>query len=412
MTGEGRSPNPAQPVSTESGGPPPHVGGVPAAYVAALLALPGMGPRRLRRLLDLAPAEQIWASLRSDRGRGLIERAGLRLERGALPAAWRVAAAAIDPIEWWDRHVAAGVRVVAMSDPGYPESLRHDPEPPALLFVRGDPTVLGRTAVALVGTRRATHYGLRLARQWGEELAAAGVVVVSGLAAGIDAAAHQGALAALGGAGRGAPPLAVVGTGVDRVYPRSSRQVWQEVAERGAVVSEVPLGTGPEPWRFPARNRIIAGLSDVVVVIESHAAGGALLTAEDAVARHRVAMAVPGSVHSPASTGTHRLIAEGAGIATCVDDVLLALGSRRPDPPADHRTVSLPEPASSSSASASGEERALLDALGWEPSTVDELVVRTGWSLEVTCGVLDGLLRRNVVRRRGAWITQEGDSNG
>lgn len=402
-----RAPQPGRPVSAV---PEPDLH---AAHVVALLALPGMGPARLDRLLTwCGTGEQAWRVVRAGDGAPVLGAAARSGISSNLVAKWRQAAAGVDPMARWQEHRDAGVEVLVKGQARYPDRLLEDPEPPQVLFGRGNLSLLGRPAVALVGTRRATPYGLDLARKWGAALASSGVVVVSGLAAGVDAAAHQGALD-VGIEAFAVAPIAVVGTGLDVVYPASSRMLWRRVADSGLLLSEAPLGTEPEPWRFPARNRIIAALADVVVVVESHERGGSLSTAEEAAARDRVVLAVPGSVRSPASVGTHRLIAEGAGIAVAVDDVLTALGSRRPLPPREgtnrsgqarldrdgdrHRAVD-------------AQEQVVLDALGWEPTTLDVLVPRTGWSIEVVCTVLDRLRRRNLVTQDGLWLTQRGDS--
>lgn len=377
-----------------------------AAHVAALLALPLMGPHRLERVLAAAgSAEQAWrwATDRSQRRR--LAGLDLRADPARLSERWAEAAVDIDPWRLLRQHRQRGVRLLARGSPSFPGRLADDPEPPALLFAVGDAEALVAPSVAIVGTRRATSYGLRLAAAWGRTLSEAGVAVISGLASGIDAAAHEGALRAAGGSSAAAP-VAVVGTGLDVVYPSSSAALWQRIGQVGLLLGEAPLGAGPEPWRFPARNRIIAGLADVVVVVESHRRGGSLLTVEEACLRQRPVLAVPGSVHSPASAGTLQLIAEGCAMATTVDDVLDAL-PRRPAPgasgtPAGSLTVGA-QPADP-------EERTLLDALGWEPALLDHLVERTGWSLGTTCAVLERLLRRKVVSQHGAWLTQEGDS--
>jgi DNA processing protein len=174
------------------------------------------------------------------------------------------------------------------------------------------------------------------------------------------------------------------------------------------VISEAPLGVRPDPWRFPARNRIIAGLADVVVVIESQRRGGSLLTAEEADLRGRTVLAVPGPVHAPTSAGTLHLIADGAGLATSVDDILLALGTRSPRPARPDGPPRTAEPPSGSGP-LEPDERALLDAFGWQPALVDHLVDRTGWSLVRVCRVLEGLLRRRLVNQNGVWFTQAGD---
>jgi DNA processing protein len=381
-----------------------------AAHVAALLGLGGMGPNRLAALLEACgSARGAWELLRSGRMSALAGTIGLHADEARLIETWRREAMASDPAVIEARHQAAGIRMLAVGDPGFPRRLVDDPAPAALLFVAGSLAEIDRVAVvALVGTRRATAYGLRLARRWGQELAEAGVVVVSGLAAGIDAAAHAGVLAACEAGGAAGRPVAVVGTGLDVVYPQSSAGVWRGVATVGAVISEAPLGVRPDPWRFPARNRIIAGLADVVVVIESQRRGGSLLTAEEADLRGRTVLAVPGPVHAPTSAGTLHLIADGAGLATNVDDILLALGTRSPRPARSDGPPPTAEPPSGSSP-LEPDERALLDAFGWQPALVDHLVDRTGWSLVRVCRVLEGLLRRRLVNQNGVWFTQAGD---
>ncbi len=227
-----------------------------------------------------------------------------------------------------DEYERAGVAVHLCSSPGYPALLRSDPGAPAVLFSRGAPSVVdSRPRVAIVGTRSATAYGLQMASELGRDLALSGVLVVSGLALGIDGAAHAGALRAK--REDPAPPVAVVGTGLDVVYPKSNAALWREVEEHGVVFSEAALGTSPRPRVFPARNRIIAGLSDVVVVVECQLGGGALHTAEAAARRSIPVCAVPGSVRSPASAGTNGLLVDGCTPVRDVDDILTAVALAR-----------------------------------------------------------------------------------
>ncbi|MDZ7733783.1 MAG: DNA-processing protein DprA [Acidimicrobiia bacterium] len=225
----------------------------------------------------------------------------------AVGREWGDAHRGLDPGRLWERHVAAGVAVVGPDAPGWPEVLRDDPEPPVLLFAQGDLATLAGPRVAVVGsTPGAVATGATWRSSSAARWRAAGVGVVSGLALGIDAAAHAGALEA------GArPPVAVVATGLDVVYPRRNGPLWRRVASRGVLLSEYPLGVPPLPWRFPARNRLVAALADVVVVVESHARGGSLYTVDEAARRDRPVLAVPGSVHSPASRGALDLLADG-----------------------------------------------------------------------------------------------------
>ena len=319
-------------------------------------------------------------------------RLGAQAER--LRVLWMGAARDRPVSEVWATTLEAGYTVVAHGSPGYPAALVDDPEPPALLFSAGRAVVTGsgssgeRPRVAIVGTRRCTGYGRDVAVELGRALAAAGVVVVSGLALGIDAAAHVGALA-----GGGAPPVAVVGTGLDVVYPSTNRLLWERVVDAGQVVTEMPPGAGPTRWCFPARNRIVAGLADVLVVVESHAEGGSLHTVTAALERDRPVMVVPGPIRSPASAGSNRLLADGAAPVCGTDDVLCALDllGRSPGP------SSSGEAGSASSAAAvhpvGGDAATVLEALGWEPVSLDGLATRTGLS-PVRLGVAVAELRR------------------
>jgi DNA processing protein len=246
-----------------------------------------------------------------------------------------------------------------------------------VLFALGELAVVHRPCVAVVGTRRCTAGGRAVAHDFGRDLAEAGVCVVSGLALGIDAASHRGAL----GAVDGARPAAVVGTGLDVVYPRRNREVWEAVADRGAVLSEYPLGTGPERWRFPARNRLIAALADVVVVVESDVTGGSMHTVDAALERDRTTMAVPGPVRSRASSGTNALLAAGAPVARDAADVLVVLGlssGGRERAPAVVPT---------------GDPGLVLEALGWEAATLEQVADRLATPLGPVAVVLVQLER-------------------
>ena len=203
----------------------------------------------------------------------------------------------------------------------WPQRLLDDPEAPAVLHVLGDPQLLCQQGVAIVGARRADSYGREVARQLALEAAAAGLVVVSGLALGIDGSAHRGALAAQ--AGRS---IAIIGGGVARVYPRSHISLHEELISKGCVVSEMPPTSSVWKWSFPARNRLIAAVSDLVVVIQAAAASGSLHTAEAAIQRGVNVAAVPGDIRNPLNEGSNRLIGDGASIICCADDLLGLLG--------------------------------------------------------------------------------------
>ncbi len=223
---------------------------------------------------------------------------------------------------------AAKVRWVGRADPVYPSALGAIFDPPVGLFVRGfgDLDLLQQPAVAVVGARACSSYGLHVARTFGRELAAAGLVVVSGMARGVDGEAHRGALEA------GGRTVAVLGCGVDRDYPAIHRELARRICCDGLVVSEYAPGVEPSPWRFPARNRIVAGLAQATVVVEARAKSGALITADLAVEEGREVFAVPGEITSSLSDGTNALIKLGAAVATSAADVLEAFGLA-PEPP-------------------------------------------------------------------------------
>jgi DNA processing protein len=278
-----------------------------------------MTPQRLLALLRHHPVECI-----ADVVLGGLPAAGLAatvLAEPGLRATWAAALRTASPVEAHERCGAADAWVRVWGCEGYPQHLVNDPLPPPVLFGRGDPNLLDGRRVAIVGTRNATHGGRQAARSIASDLAAAGVHVVSGLARGIDGAAHAGVLAA-DSVGR---PIGVVGSAVDVVYPKEHRDLWQGVANCGLLLSEVPLGEGPLPWRFPMRNRIIAALAEVVVVVESREKGGSLITVTEALRRDVPVMAVPGGVGSRASAGTNQLLRDGAAPVLDAGDVLAAL---------------------------------------------------------------------------------------
>jgi DNA processing protein len=286
-----------------------------------------------------------------------------------------------------DAHCDAGVGVVLRGDATFPPSLADDHDPPPVLFHLGDPTTVADHAASIVGTRRSTGYGESVAFDLGAELSRAGVSVVSGLALGIDGAAHAGALSA-----PAAPPVAVVACGLDVVYPRRNRQLWRAVATQGVVWSEAPLGVPPERWRFPLRNRLIAAMGRVLVVVESGRAGGSMHTVREADDRGRTVMAVPGPVRSPASLGPNQLLSEGCPPCRDHEDVLVALGlaTESAGGGAEDRGLSLTLPAA-----------AVLDAFEWTSSTVDDLARRSGCDVATVSVALSELLEARQIRPRG-----------
>lgn len=380
-----------------------------AAWTAALAGLPKMGPVRLAALVTAWGPREAWARVCA----GGVERAaevvgrcrGLDAEVGD---GWARAARSIDVAAVWAAHRQAGIAVLAPGDAAWPAGLDDDPDPPAVLFALGRLDALAAPAVALVGTRRCTPTGRAVARDLGAELAAAGVCVLSGLALGIDGAAHRGALAA-----GGAPPVAVVGTGLDVAYPQAHAGLAAEVAAVGAVLSEYPLGTPPATWRFPARNRVLAALAQVVVVVESAPTGGSMHTVDAALERDRTVLAVPGSVRNPVAAGTNGLLAAGCAPARDATDVLVALGAAAPAPrarsrraPAAVRPVAPPAAPPAGGGALTADQRAVLDALGWDPTTLEQVADRLDVPLGPVSLHLAELERLGAVERTGAWYTQ------
>lgn len=259
---------------------------------------------------------------------------------------------------------ALDISFICHNESGYPKQLLSLFAPPPVLFVRGRIKPADELAVAIVGARKPSPYGQLVAEKLAKDLAATGVTVVSGMARGIDTCAHKGALA---GAGR---TIAVLGCGLDIVYPRENKKIMLAIAENGAVVSEFPPGSPPEAWHFPARNRIISGLSLGTVVVEAAEKSGALITADFALEQGRDVMAVPGNVVSPLSRGTHRLIKQGARLIEGAGDVLDELGLDKIFPlPDTDKTVKL---------KMSREEEKIYHLLSLEPISLDALINNSG----------------------------------
>ena len=293
-----------------------------AAYAASLASFADMTVHRLLALLrHHPPAEAFEVALGRHPARpgSLIE----RVLDADLRASWAASASEWPPEAMWQRCTDLGLEVTVIGDADHPPLLALDPLPPPVVFSLGDRSLLGGRRAALVGTRNATAAGRHLARQLGEGLATCDVHVVSGLARGIDGHAHTGALAGADvGNGR---PIAVVASGLDVVYPREHRALWSAVARSGLLLSEWPPGSPPVPHRFPLRNRLIAALSEVVVVVESREKGGSLVTASLAADRGIPVMAVPGSTANRAALGVNGLLRDGSAPVLGVDDVLVAL---------------------------------------------------------------------------------------
>lgn len=300
-----------------------------------------------------------------------------------------------DTVAWANGQVEGATRggasVLCFEDPRYPELLRETPDPPLALFVRGSVGALSRPSIAVVGARCATSGGLEAARSLAKGLAGAGLAVVSGGARGIDSAAHRGALEA------GGPTVAVMGAGLDVPYPRENASLFDEVARHGAVISEFPMGTPPQPYHFPLRNRIIAGLSLGVTVVEGKEGSGSLITAASALDAGRDVFAVPGAISSPLSEGPHRLILEGAKLVRRVEDIIEEIPAWADVDPAPPAGEGAGEPGR---AAASTKERLLVEAIdSVSGSTADDLAA----TLDMATGDLLGALMELELK---GWIRQ------
>lgn len=337
-----------------------------AAELSAWLRLslePGIGSATACTLLGaLGLPEQIYAQRASALARQLPDALARQL---AAPMPADMAAQVDSALQWVE---APGHHILTLADPTYPQSLLTIADPPILLYVNGDPAYLQGAALAVVGARNATPGGQENARAFARHLAGNGWRVVSGLALGIDAAAHEGALdAGPGGAGT----VAVMGTGIDRIYPARHRDLAHRIAAHGALVSELPMGTGALPQHFPKRNRIVAGLARGVLVVEAAKQSGSLITARLAGESGREVFAIPGSIHSPLSRGCHALIRQGAKLVETAADITDELGGG-PRPGAG--------PAAPAEDAAPREDapHPVLEALGFDPLHLDAIQARCG----------------------------------
>ncbi len=366
-----------------------------------LCSLPHMGPARLRALLSERDALEAIGQLRAGGAAVLAALGSCRGVDAPLVATWRrQVASACDraalsgqPVgaDLLDAHAHEDVWLWVPKRSDGDGLWESDPEPPALLFGQGAAVTTAVRRVGIVGTRRCTAYGRTVAQQLGSDLAAAGVAVVSGLATGIDGIAQRAALDA------GGQVIGVVGSGLDQVYPASNRTLWADVAQHGTLLSEYPLGRRAAQWQFPARNRIVAAICEVLVVVESGSAGGSMYTVDAAAERDRPVMAVPGPITSAASAGTNRLLAEGCAPVCDVADVLAALGEPGR---ADVAPGSLGQ---LGPAIAEPLDRRVLDELSAGPRTLDELTLQTGASLGELASSLGRLQLSGWASEIGGW---------
>ncbi len=325
-----------------------------------LTLVPGLGGQGLRKLLGAfgLPSQVIAAgrnALAGSVGEALAQRI-LADDGGAAVAA---------ALEW---AAAPGHAILTLADAAYPQQLLEIPDPPALLYVHGDPALLARRGLAVVGSRNATAQGITNAERFARAFSDAGLTIISGLALGIDAAAHRGALDGAGST------VAVLGCGIDVVYPKRNAALHAAIAARGAIVSELALGAPPAAENFPRRNRLISGLARGVLVVEAAIASGSLITARLAAEQGRDVFAIPGSIHSPLAKGCHLLIKQGAKLVESAQDVLDELA--------------LPAAAGAPPPVAAEKEHVLLAHLGYDPCNVDTLCRRSGLTPDTVSAML------------------------
>ena len=285
-------------------------------------------------------------------------------------------------------------RLINWTEPEYPQTLLQIYDPPVLLYVRGDAQILNLPAIGIVGTRKPTLYGTQMAERLGRELAARGLVIVSGMARGIDAIGHQGAMAANGRA------IGILGTGIDVCYPKENKKLYEKVLERGAILSEFPAGTHPAPENFPVRNRIVAGMPLGAVIVEGAQYSGSLITARLAMEFGREVFAVPGNVTQPVSFAPNQLIKQGAKLVTCAEDVIEELPT-----PVRAALVQAEQPEAAErnllvAASLSGAAKKIYELLSSdEPRHIDDIVERSGLNSSEVLATLFELEMKGIVRQ-------------
>jgi DNA processing protein len=338
--------------------------------------IPGLGPVTCNRLIaHFGSPEKVLSAEISD----LTAVCSLRQEsRKALYGANRKKLETLAQIEI-ELAAEKGISLIPFDDPLYPPLLKHIHDPPLMLYVRGIPEGLNCNGIGMVGSRSATHYGKSVAGQMANSLAGKGYTIISGMALGIDTAAHRGALEA------GGRTIAVLGCGLDIVYPPGNHKLYKDIVASGAVVSEYPLGTKPDSFRFPARNRIISGLSFGVVVVEAANRSGSLITASHALEQGREVFAVPGRIDSGKSAGTHALLQQGAKLVHSIHDIIeefdsapLAQGGEGPGQDEEPGEFDI----------LSQEEAALISILDVYPRSIDEIARESGFGPQKTSELL------------------------
>jgi DNA processing protein len=350
------------------------------AYLNALNMIALFGPRRIDALIEnYGSAEDAWKAPAGE----LFHLLGLQDPVGKFEQE----RSGIEPEKEWEKLIKQNISCVSSACPGYPRLLKELHFPPPLLYFRGSLEKIDKPAVAIVGSRRCTFYGQEVAHRLAVELVAAGVSVISGMALGIDTAAHRGTLESSG------YTVAVLGCGVDQCYPPKNADLMQLIIADGAVISEYPVGTEPLPFHFPQRNRVISGLSLGTVVVEATAKSGALITANFALEQNREVFAVPGNVGSPYSRGSHRLIKEGARLVESAADILeeLCFQTANEEQLTFTGTELIPE--------LTTVEKKLLGMIPYQLMHIDNIIQQSGVKASETSALLLSLELKKLIRQ-------------
>ena len=347
-------------------------------YWIGLNMVKGIGPKSFQSMLDhFGTAQAAWEA-----SPGSLYDSGMQKKRIESLLNFR---ASIDLNKIWASIQEKNIKILIWNDENYPRRLRDIPQSPPVLYMRGEITPQDSWAVSVVGTRRITTYGRQVAEELGSGLARSGVTVVSGLARGVDSAAHSAALKA------GGRTIAVMGCGVDQIYPPENRGLAAEIIENGAIISDYSIGTPPEANNFPPRNRIISGLSIATVVVEANRRSGALITADFALDQGRDVYAVPGNIFVPHSAGPNRLIQQGAFPLISVDDLLESLDLSMVT---EHQTARQVLPSNA-------VEAVLFENLGFEPKHIDEIRQDVDMPIEDVSAALSLMELKGMVRKVG-----------
>ncbi|WP_442923360.1 DNA-processing protein DprA [Methylomonas sp. LL1] len=340
--------------------PHPHI-----KFWLALVRVPGVGPLAIQRLLAHFPLECIFQASRSSlSGKGFSD----KLIDALQNPPWDLVE---QDLVWLEQPENFAI---TLEDEAYPEALREIASPPPVLFVKGNPELLRWPQIGMVGSRNPSTIGTRIAFEFARALAEAGFVITSGMALGIDAASHRGALDA------GGFTIAVAGTGLDRVYPACHKQLATDIAGSGALISEFPPGTGAKAGHFPRRNRIISGLCQGLLVVEAALQSGSLITARLALEQNREVFAIPGSIHNPLARGCNALIRQGAKLVETVEDIFEELGQ--------YNQLYKPIATQIGQTALDLEQQNLLKLIPYSPITVDNLVQESGYSVETVSSML------------------------